>query len=133
MRITRDIRAILAGALVFVILAIAFALLAYLISSLPAASLYAQWPVAVLGILAPLASGAVCGYLAQRHDLLAVLALGVIDSCVMVALGAVGDHLGISRDHIGALWEIAGVVILCVPLVIVGGAAGGKLRDSRYA
>ena len=133
MRITREIRAILAGTVVFVILAIGYVLFITLMASVTATASYAQWSVVALGVLAPLLSGVVCGYLAQRHDFLAVLALGVIDSCVIVALGMVGDLLGISRDHIGALWEITAVVIFCVPLVIVGGAVGGKLRDSRYA
>ena len=133
MRITREIRAILAGTVVFVILAIGYALFMKLIANVPATAPYAQWSVVALGILAPLVSGVVCGYLAQRHDFLAVLALGVIDSCVIIALGMVGDLLGIPRDHIGALWEIASVIMFCVPLVIVGGALGGKLRDSRYA
>ncbi len=117
----------------FAALGIAAFLCFLLASRVSRAPLAIEWSKIALGLIAPLAAGGVCGYMAQRHDLIALLVLGVIGSGVIVVLGAVGDLLGIPRDHIGVPLEIVGVVIYCVPLVVVGGAFGGKLRSGRYA
>ena len=64
---------------------------------------------------------------------MAVLAVDVVSSVLILLLGAVSDVLGIPRDHIGVVWEVASVFFYCVPVVLVRGAVGGKLRGSRYA
>lgn len=94
---------------------------------------FIAWPVAALVVLAPITSGGVCGYLARRHDLMAVSLVAAVAVCVVIALSAAGDLVGIPRDHVGASIEIVGVIVFFVPLVVFGGALGGKLRSSRYA
>lgn len=133
MRAARDVRAILAAIAVFAVLAVACFLCFLLAPRGGRAQSFLEWSAIALGMLAPLASGGIHGYIAQRHELSGAVFLGVANSGIVLVLGAVGDRLGIPRDHIGMLWEIIGVAFFCIALAVVGGAIGGKLQSGRYA
>jgi hypothetical protein len=128
-----DLRAFLLAVGVFVTLMVAYFALATVLREVPeplgTLVLAAWWA-------APLVSGFLCGYLVRRRQVLVLLTLGVVGAACLGGINLAAGALGISTD-LGGLanlpWVVGLSLLTIIPLVVIGGAIGAKLRNASHA
>ncbi|MFO1304961.1 MAG: hypothetical protein U1F54_14600 [Burkholderiales bacterium] len=128
-----DLRTILIAVVVFVAVMVAYFTIVTTIPDLPRpldTIAFASWWAA------PLAAGFICGYRARHRPVVALLVLGVIGAICVGTLNLAIGALGVPTDFGGAtaLPLVIGLSLLTIiPLVVVGGAVGAKVRDAKHA
>ena len=123
----RDIFAITSGLGAFLILHAGYI---YLEASITGAFLAMAW----LFFAAPVLSGGVTGYLAQRRPFLSLLVLGVVVAACIGVLRSLGPWLGVRTDLGGFSGSVTlGVfsLIFVLPMVVIGGAMGAFISRAR--
>jgi hypothetical protein len=124
-----DVRAIVAGIVVFVVLLIAYFALVTWVRDAPSF----LW---LLGYTVPLLAGCVTGFMASRREFVALLILGVAAAICQGILNFVWGWLGLPTD-LGGLrtlpWVVVLSLVVIVPLVVIGGTIGYLLHRGSHA
>ena len=130
---TGDLRAFAIGVGVFVVSYAAFLALGTWVRDVPPS---VGWLILAAGYAAPLVSGFVCGYIAQKWQFLTLLALGIGAAVCLGGLNFAWGELGFPVDLGGSRnlpWVIGLALLTVVPLVVVGGAVGATLQRGTHA
>jgi len=128
-----DIRAVVVGLGIFVVLNLAYFSFLTWVNDVPS---FVGALVYVSGYAVPVLAGAVTSFLARGRQFAAVLILGLAAAVCVGAINLFWSWLGLPTD-LGDLTNFPVVVGLSlfvqVPLVVVGGALGGFLRNGLHA